>query len=160
MLREERQQDDNLFQSTSFEEEWSRWELVMGSNKTTDRTIRRVGIGYYRDNLTYFEDRCGIYELAFGHRVDYLTVVYVGCTCRKKQGKVLARLREYCTNGDHKAELIDEKLKEGFYIYFRARYVRENVGDQDQKARDAENFLLKQFDYAWNKRNNGDIRRI
>ena len=82
-------------------------------------------------------------------------VVYVGSTCRTKRGALRSRILEYCTNGSHKDDLINNALDDGYELCVRVKITRGR-----QAAEDEENDLLDQYDYAWNTRGNGEIRDI
>ena len=108
--------------------------------------------------------KCGIYEWQArrprrGIRSANLKVVYVGSTCTGKPGSLKARILEYCTNGSHKSENINDALQKGYELWVR---VEKNGPSSDRStttAENRENELLKKYDYAWNVRNNA-IRDI
>ena len=100
---------------------------------------------------------CGIYEWrakgTLGNQPNY--VIYVGSTCRGKPGALKRRILEYCTDGSHKEDLINEALGRGYELW-----VRVKTSEGRENAEEMENELLDEYDYAWNKRNNGRIRKI
>lgn len=101
-------------------------------------------------------NRCGIYEWRVKGTLDHQPkyVVYVGSTCRGKAGALRRRIEEYCTNGSHKANLINGALQRGYELWVR---VKTSNGRED--AENMENELLERYNYAWNERKNG-IRHI
>ena len=100
---------------------------------------------------------CGIYEWrtkgTLGNQPKY--VIYVGSTCRGKPGALKRRILEYCTDGSHKEDLINGALGRGYELW-----VRVKTSEGRRNAEEMENELLDEYDYAWNKRNNGRIRKI
>ena len=103
---------------------------------------------------------CGIYEWRGKGTLDDQPnyVVYIGSTCRGKRGGLRRRILEYCTNGSHKKDLINDALGRGYELWVR---VKTSGGHASRKnAEDMENELLDKYDYAWNIRNNGGIRHI
>lgn len=100
---------------------------------------------------------CGIYEWrakgTLAHQPDY--VVYVGSTCRKKPGSLGKRINEYLKHGSHKADLINDALRKRYVLLVRVKISK----DRDD-AETMENTLLESYNYAWNVRNNGQIRDI
>ena len=100
---------------------------------------------------------CGIYEWRAkgtrAHQPNY--VVYVGSTCRGKPGALRRRIIEYCTNGSHKEDLMNEALGNEYELW-----VRVKISQGRESAENMENELLEKYDYAWNVRNNGNIRHM
>ena len=83
-------------------------------------------------------------------------VVYIGSTSEAHpESSLRDRVKEYCTNGSHKAGLINDTLKKGYELWFRVK----SAPDRDT-AENLENELLDRYDYAWNVRRNGALRRI
>ena len=151
-------------------EGWTPWAIVMRPQPTHTYEARDEGReGFYRPNWARGEDmaeavdQCGIYELKImdpeGKRSD---VVYVGCTCRGAGNNSLEqRIDEYLHHGSHKHEQIDAALLRGYTIHVRVK----PCGRDYKNARRAlvqamENILLTIYDYAWNARENGEIRDI
>ena len=100
----------------------------------------------------------GIYE--FQVRGTQSAVVYVGTTCpRGADGGVCCRLKNriinYCRHGNHKADLINYALSSGYELW-----VRYKQAGSPEEAQVWENALLTMYDYAWNVRNNGNIRVV
>ena len=102
---------------------------------------------------------CGIYEWGIkGNNKAKPRVVYVGSTCARNGGRCTRmqnRILSYCKHGNHKSDLINKALREGYELW-----VRFMPTENERSARDEENRLLENYDYAWNKRNNGKIRNI
>ena len=74
---------------------------------------------------------------------------------RDKQGAQRRRINEYCTNGSHKEDFMNEALTEGYELWVR---VKTSEGKKD--AEDMENKLLEKYDFAWNIQKNGEIQHI
>lgn len=77
------------------------------------------------------------------------------------------RILEYCTNGSHKDDLINDALRRGYELQVRVKVVgrmwnpvRRIWHPREEVAENEENKLLATYNYAWNKRNNGQIREI
>lgn len=108
---------------------------------------------------------CGIYEWAavgtFLGQPDHV-VVYVGSTCRDKPGALRRRILEYCNNGSHNKDLINEALERGYEFWVRVKIVTgcHPYKEDAEVAEDMENKLLDRYDYAWNVRRNGRVRNI
>lgn len=100
---------------------------------------------------------CGIYEWQ-ARKVGSETkiVVYIGSTFTAHPELSLRdKIKEYCTHGSHKADLINDALTKGYELWFRVKSAPDR-----QTAEDLENELLDRYDYAWNVRGNGELRRI
>ena len=96
---------------------------------------------------------CGIYEWRAKRTGDDQPnyVVYVGSTCvRRKPQKLGSRIIRYCKYGNHKKDIINEALARGYELW-----VRVKPASSERKAQSMENALLRDYDYAWNKRQNG-----
>ena len=106
---------------------------------------------------------CGIYEIQVrGTLPSQLqsAVVYVGSTCpRQADGGQCRRLKNriinYCRHGNHKIDLINYALSRGYELW-----VRYKQAGSPGEAQAWENTLLAMYDYAWNVRNNGNIRAV
>ncbi|XP_053397375.1 uncharacterized protein LOC128556398 [Mercenaria mercenaria] len=98
---------------------WSEWIEIM-SPIPQGMFVERDGPGYRNTNVRrYIKENCGIYELALGKSRYERVAVYLGSTCRSEN--MFARINEYCRNGSHKSEIIDEALNQGYTIYVRYR---------------------------------------
>ena len=76
----------------------------------------------------------------------------------KKKGAALgSRIREYCTDGSHKADRINRALERGYELWVR---VKVASGRQPkERAGSMENDLLDKYDYMWNIRRNKGRKR-
>jgi len=143
--------------------QWSRWYTILVPDNRGDEE------GQIDDtNLNALRQiNCCIYEWR-AVRGNESYVVYIGSTCRnlcrrdtntcpctRGRCSLYIRVNEYATNGSHKERLIDDALEKGFRLQ-----VRYNTCESPREAHDLENEHLDEFDYAWNKRRNGRIRRI
>lgn len=148
----------------SDEQGWTEWEKAMVPQHDIDEETSPRGddqFGFMCTRIkSAFRDQarhCGIYEWqvkgTLRKQPDY--IVYVGSTCRSKPGALRRRIMEYCTNGSHKEDLINEALFKGYELWVR---VKTSIGRDN--AQDMENNLLDKYDYAWNIRNNGEMRNI
>ena len=150
---------------------WSDWVLAMipwtpGSVLPVDCEARgrnQAGLIYssIKNAFPSKAGHCGIYEWrakgTLARQPNH--VVYVGSTCRAKPGALRGRILEYCTNGSHKEDLINDALLRGYELWVRVKTV-EGKYPSREKAQDMENALLTKYDYAWNTRINGQIRNI
>ena len=145
---------------------WSHWKRAMvpnNSNALTHRLKRRDSdqqgwmCRSIRKAFLYYANHCGVYEWRVrGTRDDQPTyVVYIGSTCRSKRGALRARILEYCRNGSHKMDLFNRALQRGYEMWVRVKVSRGR-----RTAEKEENALLARYNYAWNKRRNGNIRDI
>ena len=144
---------------------WSDWELAMvplvdGFEKRGETDRKGFICSNIRNAFPDEAERCGIYEWQARKSGQPNRVVYVGSTCRDKVGALRARILEYCTNGSHKRRLINDALGKGYKLYVRVQVVENLYPDGREDAQKLENKLLDKYDYAWNKRRNGDIRNI
>ena len=145
---------------------WSNWRMAMVPDEEghdPQNLKARTGSGFiWRNIRAAFPDygrRCGIYEWQAQRGDQPNRVVYVGSTCWDKPGALKGRILQYCTNGSHKRVLIDDALNRGYELWVRVRPV--NVGsNRHTRAQNEENELLARYDYAWNIRNNGEVRHI
>jgi len=146
---------------------WSKWRRAMVPPYTLGNNLKRRGpnqVGFICSSIrTAFPDQarnCGIYEwLARGTLPGQPKnrVVYVGSTCTVKPGALRGRILEYCRNGSHKEDLINDALIRGYELWVRVKSTRY---PRKLNAERMENKLLATYSYAWNKRNNGNIRYI
>lgn len=82
--------------------------------------------------------------------------VHIGSTSNvHPESSLRERVKEYCTNGSHKADLINDALTKGYELWFRVKSAPDR-----QTAEDLENELLDRYDYAWNVRCNGELKHI
>jgi len=147
---------------------WSKWIKAMVPPYHTGKNLKRRGrnqVGFISSEITkvlpLLARHCGVYE--WGTKRPLLgetksTVVYVGSTCRDKPGLFRGRILNYCQNGSHKEDLINDALLSGYemWVRFKPTGVRFKL-----LAEILENQLLAKYDYAWNKRNNGNrVRNI
>ena len=83
-------------------------------------------------------------------------VLYIGSTSNvHPESSLKDRVKEYCTNGSHKADLINDALTKGYELWFRVK-----IAPDRQTSEDLENELLDRYDYAWNVRRNGELRHL
>ena len=148
-------------------EHWTDWVKAMVPPNVKGNNTNRPRAGQVGSICTDIESafpdeagKCGIYEWkAKGTLLNQPTrVVYVGSTCRGKPGALRRRIKEYCTNGSHKANLINDALNRGYELWVRVKTSKK----EEKKREDAENMeneLLEKYNYAWNVRNNA-IRNI
>lgn len=84
--------------------------------------------------------------------------LYLGSTCRAKPGELRGRIRDYLRNGSHKQDLMNDALLKEYELWVRIKPTRVR---QKLNAEKLENKVLAKYNYAWNKRNNGNrIRNI
>ena len=93
---------------------------------------------------------CGIYEwkIKKGKKEH---VVYIGSTCMDA-GDFITRIMQYCTNGSHLSDFIENALqkKHDLYVRFKGACGKDTC---KQETRDDERKALKKYDYAWNTEN-------
>lgn len=81
------------------------------------------------------------YELGLGGpRYGNIQPVYIGETANERR-----RLTLYAQHGSHLARIIDDHLKKGFTLYYRAVALRTK-----EDAKDMQDNLLAKYDYDWN----------
>lgn len=143
---------------------WTNWVKAMVPPNTKGNNLEARGQGQVGSICTNirsaFPDKarnCGIYERRAKVTLDYQPnyIVYVGSTCRDKPGALRRRINEYCTDGSHKAKLMNEALTKRYELW-----VRVKTSEGRDNAEHMENKLLEKYDYAWNKRRNVEIRHI
>ena len=93
----------------------------------------------------YKATKCGIYEWKAEKPGRRSVVVYVGSTCRGKPGSLRDRINEYCNDGSHKSELINDALHRGYTLLVRVKAARSS-----ENAEELEKAYLDRYDYAWN----------
>ena len=139
---------------------WSKWKRAMAPPDSNAKNLEPRGprqVGYMFSSietaLGNLAELCGIYEwMAMGTRPGQPNiVVYVGSTCvRRRPQKLMSRIIRYCKYGNHKKDLINEALTRGYELW-----VRVKPAASEREAQGMENALLRDYDYAWNKRQNG-----
>lgn len=162
---------------------WSGWVAVM-RRYAADGYVRRVRddgqrvMGFRRVEWTNgpviadYVQHCGIYEFKVVYTVERhpaqrSKIVYVGSTCRNggcQNASLQRRIQEYLNHGSHKRGLINTALSQpDAEIKVRVKPVdlpdERDVMVLREQAETMENNLLAQYDYAWNERQNGQIRR-
>ena len=76
------------------------------------------------------------------------------------------RLSEYMKHGSHIRKIIQRALNDNFEIHVRWIKLSEEICGKrfnetgEKIAEELENRYLDRFDYAWNKRRNGNRRKI
>ena len=146
---------------------WSNWEQAMVPVFRSGVDVPRGPnqAGFMRSNIRItFPDKgrhCGIYEWRakgiLSHQPNH--VVYLGSTCRDKPGALRGRILEYCANGSHKSDFINDALRKRYELWVRVKTV-EGRNPSRENAEDMENALLNKYDYAWDTRVNGQKRYI
>ena len=146
-------------------EGWSDWKRAMVPPQTKGRNLQQRGqnqVGSIsssiRDAFSAEAEDCGIYEWQARKSGQPNRVVYVGSTCRGKAGALRNRILEYCRNGSHKEDLINDALRRGYELWVRVK-VSQALDDCKANAERMENELLAKYNYAWNIRNNA-VRSI
>ena len=87
---------------------------------------------------------------------DKMIVVHIGSTSRSyPESSLRDRVVEYCVNGAHKKEQIDNALENGYEMWVRVKSAPDR-----ETAEDLEDELLDAYDYAWNTRRNGSMRDV
>ena len=140
-------------------EGWSDWSKAMVPFRYNGVKKRARGNHGYivRDikrAFPYKATKCGIYEWRVEKPGRRSVVVYVGSTCRGKPGSLRDRINEYCNDGSHKSELINDALHRGYTLPVRVKAARSS-----ENVEELEKALLDRYDYAWNKDRNGGIRQ-
>jgi len=141
---------------------WSQWVLAITPEDKRSWRKRESKQGYKipkTDLDQAFETQrkefsCGIYEWKARSSTDGEYVVYIGCTCRSKGGGFIERINDYCTNGSHKSEQIEDALKKGYELWVRFKGSGAgSANTANKKSAEAdENRVLMEYDYAWNIR--------
>jgi hypothetical protein len=106
---------------------WTNWRLL------ADRS------SWYSDLFDHVGPAC--YELSIaGPRGGNRTITYCGHTVNEK-----ARLSNYGRDGSHLATIIVRHLRQGWFLYYRARACTTK-----DKAEAMERRMLDKYDYPWN----------
>ena len=116
-----------------------------------------------RNELNGVAGLCGIYEFQVRGTLPHhlqSAVVYVGSTCQRQADggqchRLNSRIINYCRPGNHKADLINDAFSRGM----SCGSVISRLG-VEKEAQDWENALLAAYNYAWNVRNNGNVRAV
>ena len=143
---------------------WTIWTKAMVPYYTAGKNLERRGpnqVGFISPRIRYFFPQlarhCGIYEWGAkrpGQRKN--KVVYLGNTCNP--AALEGRIQGYCRNGSHKADLINDALLRGYEL--SVRFKTTSVRRKPNSVR-MEKKLLSEYNYAWNKRHNGNrVRNI
>lgn len=143
---------------------WSRWYTALlpkAPNRSPMYEKREEGddVVIYKEIRNRFVGRAGyddgIYELSVLKKGKPRYVVYIGAAHRKGPGSISERILEYCTSGSHKDKLINKAMSRGYKLLARAR----NIHGSREFVYQCEDSYLERYDYAWNKRKNGRIRK-
>ena len=106
---------------------WTDWRLLATANEWCD------------DACDWDGPAC--YELGTGgSRGGRIQIHYVGETVNE-----LGRMRAYARHGSHLEQIIDDHLRDGWHLYYRA----VSCGTK-QQAKELQNRLLARYDYDWN----------
>lgn len=94
---------------------------------------------WYSDRLDWDGPAC--YELAIGGpRGGNIQIKYVGETSNEKK-----RVSAYARHGSHLSEIIDDHLKRGWNLFYRAQAMNSK-----HEAILMQDSLLMSYDYDWN----------
>ena len=147
-------------------EGWSGWKRAMVPRQIEGHNLQPRGenqFGFICSSIrNAFPDQakhCGVYEWQARKSGQPNRVVYVGSTCRGKEGALRDRILEYCRNGSHKKDLINDALDEEYELWVRVK-ISQPSQNCKADAEKMENELLAKYNYAWNIRNNGEVRSI
>jgi len=146
---------------------WSKWINAMVPNYTAGKNLKRRRpnqVGFISSSIMkafpHLAQLCGVYE--WGAKRPFLgqnknKVVYLGNTCKRPRAS-RGRIQGYCRNGSHIADLINDALLRGHELSVRFKPTRVR---RKRNAERMERKLLSEYNYAWNKRNNGNrVRHI
>lgn len=150
---------------------WSKWIWAMAPKNSTRRNnLEKRGNGQegirnkkLTDSLMKANPNvsrlCGVYEWKAIRHQQASSVVYVGSTCSRRGLDSCQRMQNrivgYTKHGNHKTELINDALRKGYELRVRFKPTKDA-----QKAMDLENKMLRRYNYAWNKRSNGRLRKL
>lgn len=110
---------------------WTRWTKIA------------EGQHWFDDELDY--DGPVIYELSLaGPRGGNREIMYVGKATSEKR-----RIRSYASNGSHLRKEVNDGLRDGWCLFYRAM-----ACVSADAARERELRMLRKFDYPWNIRDN------
>ena len=130
---------------------WSKWlELMVPGKDLGEGFLNRNDNqeGSYKSENLPGDDICGIYEWKVWKSGKGI-IVYLGSSCNEGPAPLRNRILQYCRDGAHKHELINDALRKGYELRLRYR-IFEGVGE----SKIAEDYLLKKYNYAWNEQNN------
>ena len=106
---------------------WTKWRKIADSYE------------WYDDELDWDGPAC--YELAIaGPRGGDLKPVYVGETSNERR-----RVANYARSGSHLSEIVDEHLRRGWTLCYRAQAAPTKAAGEAMQDR-----LLDRFEYDWN----------
>jgi len=110
---------------------WTKWRKIADSKY------------FYDEEFDYDGATC--YEIAIaGSRGGNVRIVYVGETGNEKR-----RLKEYAKHGSHLSKKINQAVRKGWCIFYRAQ-----AKNSKKEAITMQNNLLDNFEYEWNKQRN------
>ncbi|EYU30651.1 hypothetical protein MIMGU_mgv1a022243mg, partial [Erythranthe guttata] len=144
---------------TKYDSAFSEWKILIGSMDWKEHAMGKEGAERYRThNLPNCACSPGVYELAVAlvlrrhSGIIILVPVYVGQT-----ENIRNRLQDYGRNGAHLESnglLVSDVFSRGFSIVYRwAPMKSKEEAEETEKE-----MLIECYDYAWNKRNNGERR--
>lgn len=145
---------------------WSRWYVALvpeartGKNAEKYERRKKGNYGFIFSKIKEGFDKKGydngIYELCVSKRKrSKKKVVYIGAAHRDGPGSIDKRISEYWRGGSHKDPLINRALKLGYALLVRAK----NIPGSKKHVYECEDRYLAEYEYAWNKRKNGPIRK-
>ena len=137
------------------EQQWSDWQLAITPMDTVDaagskRKPHHPGVRRDVDVPT----EKGVYEWAIRSPGGRKKVVVYAGRAKGEQCNLNRRTKQYMWDGSHHPGSINDALKRGFDVFVRFRPCRSAEQAVDLEAR-----LLRKFDYAWNKMDNGNATR-
>ncbi|KAL7134914.1 hypothetical protein ABFS83_11G057400 [Erythranthe nasuta] len=145
---------------TKYDSAFSEWKILIGPMDWKEHAMGKEGAERYRThNLPNCPCSPGVYELAVAlvlrrhSGIIILVPVYVGQT-----ENIRNRLQDYGRNGAHLESnnrfLVSDVLSRDFSIVYRwAPMKSKEEAEETEKE-----MLIEYYDYAWNKRNNGERR--
>ena len=134
--------------------DWSGWQKLIVPKKDLGGEYNNRNDGhegsYRKGGHLPGNGECGIYEWKMVNPDVEEVIVYLGSSCSKRAAPLKYRILRYCRDGGHKAELINNALRQGYELH-----VRYQLFKGVEQAKNAENYLLERYNYAWNIRRNG-----
>ncbi|KAL7093738.1 hypothetical protein ACP275_11G058600 [Erythranthe tilingii] len=145
---------------TKYDSAFSEWKILIGPMDWKEHAMGKDGAERYRThNLPNRPCLPGVYELAVAFvlrrhsGIIILVPVYVGQT-----ENIRNRLQDYGRNGAHLESnnrlLVSDVLSRGFSIVYRWIPMKS----KEEAEETEKEILIECYDYAWNKRNNGERR--